>query len=164
MVAEGAMADWSAVYLRDALGADAGLAAAGYAAFSLTMAAGRFAGDALRARVSAARLVRLGGGTAALGLGAALLVGHPSAALIGFGCVGLGLSNVVPVLFSAAGRAPGVPTGTAIAAVASAGYAGFLAGPPVIGFVAQATTLTAGLGLVVLCLAAVAVGAGSAGR
>jgi hypothetical protein len=71
---------------------------------------------------------------------------------------------VVPVLVSAAGRTPGVPTGTAIAAVASAGYPGLLAGPPVIGLAAQATMLTAGLGLVALCLAQVALGAATAER
>ncbi len=163
MVSEGAMADWSAVYLRTSLGADAGLAATGYAAFSLAMAAGRFAGDALRARVHEVQLVRMSGLLAALGLGAALLVAHPAAVLLGFGCVGLGLANIVPVLFSAAGRAPGMGAGSALAAVATAGYFGFLAGPPLIGFVAEATTLAAGLGVVVVFTALVALRAGSVG-
>lgn len=164
LVAEGAMADWSAVYLRESLGTDAGFAAAGYAAFSVAMAAGRFGGDALRARIHAVPLVRWSGALAGVGLGAALLVGQPWATLLGFACVGLGLSNVVPVLFTAAGRTPGVAMSTGIAAVASFGYFGFLLGPPVIGFVAQLTTLTWGLGVVVLLLALIALLARGAAR
>lgn len=72
-------------------------------------------------------------------------------------------NNVIPVLFSAAGRTSNVPTGSAIAGVATAGYVGFLAGPPLIGVVAQATILPVGLGLVVLCCAPLALLAGSAG-
>lgn len=167
LVAEGAMADWSAVYLRDVRGTTPALAAAGYAAFSVAMAAGRFGGDALRARLRAVPLVRLSGALAAVGLGLALVVAQPLATLIGFACVGLGLSNVVPVLFTAAGRVPGVATGMGIAAVASAGYFGFLVGPPVIGFVAQLTSLTGGLGVVALLMALIALlarGASSADR
>ncbi len=157
LVAEGAMADWSAVYLRDSLGTTAGFAAAGYAAFSLAMAAGRLGGDALRARLHGVPLIRISGAVAALGLGVALVVAQPYAALIGFACVGLGLANIVPVLFAAAGRVAGVAVGTGIAAVASAGYFGFLVGPPLIGFVAQATSLTGGLGLVTILMALLAV-------
>jgi fucose permease len=164
LVGEGAMADWSAVYLHESLGTDAGFAAAGYAAFSVAMAAGRFGGDVLRARLHAVPLVRLSGAVAAVGLGLGLLVGQPLAMLAGFACVGLGLSNVVPVLFTAAGRTPGVPTSTGVAAVASFGYFGFLIGPPVIGFVAQLTTLTWGLGVLVLFLALIALLAGGAAR
>ena len=156
LVGEGAMADWSAVYLRETLGADAGFAATGFAAFSLAMAAGRLSGDALRTRSRSVALIRFSGALAALGLGGALLIGHPVAALVGFACVGLGLSNIVPVLFSAAGRVPGVSSGTGIAAVATAGYFGFLAGPPLIGFVAQVTNLSVGLSIVVLFMALIA--------
>jgi len=157
MVGEGAMADWSAVYLRSWLHTDAGLAATGFAAFSLTMTAGRFFGDTLRTRLQAAPLLQISGGLAAVGLAAALLLNQPAAALVGFGCVGLGLSNVVPVVFSAAGRVPGSTTGMAIAAVATTGYFGFLAGPPLIGFVAQAATLPVGLGVVVAVTGLIAV-------
>ncbi len=156
LVAEGAMADWSAVYLRDRLGADPGFAAAGYAAFSVAMAAGRFGGDALRARLRAVPLVRASGIIAAVGLGLALIVAQPLATLAGFACVGLGLANIVPVLFAAAGRTPGAAPGAGIAAVASVGYFGFLVGPPLIGFVAQLTSLAGGLGLVVVLLALIA--------
>ena len=156
LVGEGAMADWSAVYLRDTLGTDAGFAAAGFAAYSLAMAVGRFSGDAIRTRFRSVTLVRWSGILAAVGLSIGLLIGHPIAALLGFACVGIGLSNIVPVLFSAAGRTPGVASGTGIAAVATAGYFGFLAGPPLIGFVAQATNLTIGLGIVAVFTALIA--------
>lgn len=164
LVAEGAMADWSAVYLRDRLGTDAAFAAAGYAAFSVAMAAGRFGGDALRARTGAVLLVRASALLAALGLGVALLVAQPVAALLGFACVGLGLANIVPILFTAAGRTAGVASEIGIAAVASFGYFGFLIGPPLIGFVAQATSLSWGLALVALFIALIALLAGQSGR
>jgi len=164
LVAEGAMADWSAVYLCDRLGTDAAFAAAGYAAFSVAMAAGRFGGDALRARTGAETLVRFSAALAALGLGAALLVAQPVAGLLGFACVGLGLSNIVPILFTAAGRTPGVASEVGIAAVASFGYFGFLIGPPLIGFVAQATSLSWGLALVALFIAIIALLAAQSGR
>lgn len=147
---EGAMADWSAVYLRDVTGAGPGFAAAGYATFSLAMALGRAVGDGLTVRLGAARLVRLGGLLAALGLAVALLVARPWAAVAGFGAVGAGLSIVFPTVLTAAGRLPGGAPGAAIAAVSTMGYTGFLAGPPVIGLAAEAVTLRGGLALVVV--------------
>lgn len=149
MLGEGAMADWSALYLRESLGTNAGLAAAGYACFSLGMVAGRFAGDTLAEHVGPPRLVTAGGALAAVGLGFGLLTGQPLAALVGFVCVGLGFSTVVPLAISAAGRTRGVASGLAIAAVTTTGYFGFLVGPPVIGLLAQALTLRAALGVVV---------------
>ncbi|MBB6097977.1 MFS family permease [Deinobacterium chartae] len=150
---EGSMADWSAVYLRDTLGTGAGYAAAGYAAFSLTMTAVRFGGDALVARLGPVFMVRWGGLVAAVGLGSALLLGHPAATLLGFACVGIGMATLYPLVFSAAGRTPGVTSGTAIAAVATMGYSGFLAGPPFIGLLAEGISLRGALGLVaLLCL------------
>lgn len=160
---EGAMADWSAVYLRDVTGAGPGLAAAGYATFSLAMASGRAVGDGLTVRLGPARLVRLGGALAALGLGVALLVARPWAAVAGFGAVGAGLSIVFPTVLTAAGRLPGGAPSAAIAAVSTVGYTGFLAGPPVIGFVAEATSLRGGLALVVAMGAVIAALAGVLG-
>lgn len=145
---EGAMADWSAVYLSSSLGTSAGFAAAGFAVFSLMMATGRLTGDYVVARLGPSLTVRLGSAVAGLGLGLSLLVGEPLAAIIGFGCVGLGLANLVPVFFSAAGRTPGVAPGTGIAAVATLGYLGWLVGPPLIGFAAEVVTLAGALGLV----------------
>ncbi len=160
LLAEGAMGDWSAVYLHEDLGASPALAGAGFAAFSLAMAVGRFSGDHLAARLGPARLLRLSGGLAAVGLAAALLIGRPGAAIVGAGLVGLGLANSVPVLFGAAGRTPGLPAGAALAAVATTGYGGFLAGPPAIGIVAETIGLPAALGLVALACALIGMGAG----
>src|SRR5215470_4806365 len=158
LLAEGAMGDWSAVYLRDSLGTSAAIAAMGFAAFSLAMALGRLVGDALARRLGGARLLRVSGSLAAVGLSIALVVGQPGIALLGFGLVGLGLANLIPVIFSAAGRT-GARTGTAIAAVATAGYLGYLAGPPLIGLAADAAGLPTALGIVCAACALVAVGA-----
>jgi MFS family permease len=145
---EGAVADWSAVYLRDAAGAGPALAAAGYAAFSLMMAAGRFVGDALTLRLGPTGLVRLGGATALGGMVMAVAQWHPLVAVVGFGAVGAGLSAVFPTVLAAAGRSRDSTPSTAITAVSSIGYLGFLAGPPLIGFIAEATTLQVGIGVV----------------
>ena len=117
---------------------------------NLAMALGRFAGDWVRARVAPIRLMVLSGVLAALGMGLALLVPVAGAGLVGFACVGLGLSNVVPVLFSAAARIPGIAPAHGIAAVSAVGYLGMMAGPPLIGLVAEHSSLTVGLGCVVL--------------
>ena len=163
LLAEGAMADWSAVYLMDARGASQGAAAAGFAAFSLAMAAGRFGGDRVALRFGALNLLRMSGGLAAVGLFLTLMVREPLIAIAGLGLVGLGVANLIPVLFSAAGRANGVAPGPALAAVATTGYVGFLAGPPLIGIAAELTGLPAALGIVVLACVGVAVAAGVAG-
>jgi len=148
LLAEGAMADWSAVYLHDSLGSSAAVAAFGFAAFSLAMAAGRATGDRLVARFGPDPVLRTSATVAAGGLAGALVLAHPAAAIAGCGLVGLGISNVIPILFSAAARAPGVHSGAAIAAVATCGYAGFLVGPPAIGFVADAVGMGPALGIV----------------
>jgi fucose permease len=148
LVAEGAMADWSAVYLGTVVGAGHGLAAAGYAGFSIMMASGRAVGDALTTRLGAPRLVRLGGTLAAVGIGLALIAREPWTAVVGFGAVGAGLATVFPSVLGAASRAPGVEPGAGIALVSTLGYTGFLAGPPLIGFVAEATSLRGGLAVV----------------
>jgi fucose permease len=149
LLAEGAMGDWSALYLHGSLGTSAGLAAAGYAAFSLAMAGGRMVGDRLASRIGPTQLLRLGGAVVALGLGAGLVAGDVPAALLGFACTGAGLSAVFPIALSLAGRRA-TAAGPAIAAVSSLGYLGFLAGPPLIGFVAGASSLRLALAAVVL--------------
>ena len=159
LLAEGAMGDWSAVYLRDSLGATPAIAAMGFTAFSLAMTVGRLAGDRLAQRLGAARLLGLSGALAAAGLATGLIVGQIAVALLGFGLVGLGVANLIPVLFSAAGRTQGIQTGTALAAVATAGYFGYLAGPPLIGLAAQTAGLPAALGIVCGACALVAAGA-----
>ena len=150
LLCEGAAADWSAVYLRNDLAAGPELAAAGFGAFSLAMAVGRLGGDRLVRRLGPVAVVRGSAALAAVGLGVGLVVARPWTAVAGFAALGLGCSNVVPVLFSAAGRTPGVQPARALAAVTVMGYTAFLAGPPLIGLVAQATSLRAALGLLVV--------------
>ena len=150
LLSEGAMADWGAVYLSGNLGASTTSAAAAFAAFSMMMAAGRFTGDRLVARLGGDAVVRGGGALAALGLGLTLLIGHPLLAVIGFGLVGAGLSCTFPVVLSSAARTPGLPPSAAIAAVCTVGYFGFLLGPPLIGGLAELIGLPGALGLVVL--------------
>lgn len=156
LVAEGAMYDWSVLYLRESLASPQALAALAYASFSVAMAIGRFAGDHARAQWGAVTLLSVGGTLAAIAMLAALLIGHPAAALAGFALVGLGIANVVPVLFACASRVPGISPAHGIAGVASLGYLGFLLGPPMIGTVAQVATLPVALGLVALFAAALA--------
>jgi fucose permease len=152
---EGAVADWSAVYLENVLGSTPAIAATGYAASSLAMAGMRFAGDAFTIRFGAVRLVRIGGLVAGLGMAAALLIGTIPAAVVGFACVGAGLAVAFPIALGAGGRTPGLASGTAIGAVASAGYTGLLLGPPLIGFVSDQAGLRVGLALVAaLCFVA----------
>jgi fucose permease len=150
LVGEGAAADWSTVYLRESLGSSPGFAAAAYAAFSIGMTGGRLVGDRLAAALGPVRLVRGCGLLAATGLGAALLVGHPVAGVIGFGCLGAGLSCIAPQVFSAAGNRNPARAGRALARVASMGYAGFLTGPVLIGGAAEATSLPLALTIPVL--------------
>jgi MFS family permease len=152
---EGAMANWSAVYLRDVVGATPGLAAAGFAAFSLTMASGRAVGDWLTTRLGPVRLARLGGALAALGATLAVVVPSPWTVVIGFGAIGAGLSSIFPTVLSAASRTRNVVPGAAIAAVSMCGYSGLLAGPPLIGAVASVLTLRGGLAIVAVSSAVV---------
>jgi fucose permease len=159
LVGEGAAADWSAVYLRDDLGTSAAWAAAAYACFAIMMTAGRLAGDRLAARFGPAALARSGGVLAAAGLGLSLLVAQPVAGVIGFGCLGAGLSCIAPQVFAAAGlRNPG-RQGTAIGRVASLGFLGFVVGPVVIGAASQWVGLTWALGIPVVLAGFVAVAA-----
>ena len=146
MIGEGAIADWSAIYLRNILEANPFVASLGYAGFSMAMAMGRFAGDGIKVRLGAARLVIIGSLLGAGGLALAILIPYPVTAVIGFTLVGLGFSSVVPLLFSAAAKTPGVAPGTGIAAVASSGVVGFLIGPPLIGGIAEHFGLGFGLG------------------
>jgi len=160
LLGEGAMGDWSAVYLDDTLRTGPGFAAAGYAAFSLSMAFGRLFGDRFTELLGPARLVRSCGALAAVGLGIALAAAQPFVALAGFACAGAGFSVIFPTALSAAGRTGG-PTGPALAAVTTAAYTGFLVGPPFIGFLAELTGLGYALYLVVALSAAVIILAGA---
>lgn len=159
LLAEGAVFDWSGVYLDSEAGSRAGLAPLGLAAFALCMGAGRLAADGVAARLGSARTARVSALLAALGLGLALAVPAPAVAIAGFALMGLGLSAVFPLTLRAAG-AHGAVGGPALAAVSTVGYAGFLAGPPLIGLLAGATSLRAALvPVAALCVLAAALAA-----
>jgi len=157
LMAEGAIGDWAAVFLREVRGAGMDSAAIGLAGFSLAMAAGRFSGDWARRQWSAASLLRASGLVSALGMTIALTAPGLVGAIFGFTLFGLGLANMIPILFGAAARAKGVTAGFGIAAVATAAYGGFLAGPPLIGLTAELVGLQ--LGLVAILVAALAIAA-----
>jgi predicted MFS family arabinose efflux permease len=156
MMTEGAMADWSGILMRQDLGASAALAALAYAVFTIGMTAGRLVGDALNRRIGPVRLLQAGAAVTAIPMTVMLLAGSAPVALACLFLLGLGVANGVPLMFSAAGRQPGTAPGPGIAAVSSTGSIGFLVGPPLIGFLAGATTLI--WALAVLVPAAVAVG------
>ncbi|MGW3773022.1 MFS transporter [Actinomadura verrucosospora] len=141
-VGEGAMADWSAIYLRENLGTGPGVAGLGYAGCAVAMTVGRLTGDQVVARFGPVPVLRGGSLAAALGLGLGLAAGDPTAAVAGFTLFGLGVAVVAPVTFSAAGNVPGVPAAAGISRVTGVGYLGLLGGPPVIGFIAQGVGLT----------------------
>lgn len=140
---EGVGNDWSAVFLETSTGADATVAALGFAAFSLTMMIGRFVADRAVARIGSRRFIRVGALVAAAGI-ALTLIAKTVISLIGFGLLGLGLAGIMPVAMSMAGNHdPETPAEPAIAAVSTAGYGGFAIGPVLIGVIAEATTLRA---------------------
>lgn len=156
LIAEGAMYDWATVYMRDVVAASPALASAAYAAFSGGMAIARFAGDAVRARFGAPQLVFASASLACAGMIGALLLPYSAAVLTGFTLMGLGLANMMPVLFAAAARVKGIHAAEGLAHVAGLAYFGLLFGPVAIGAVAQASNLTVGLSVVALCAALVA--------
>jgi MFS family permease len=139
---EGAIGDWGALHLRQDLGAGAGLAAAGYAAFALAEATGRLSGTALLERLGRTRVLVLGGLTACAGMLLASLAPDVWLALAGFAATGLGLANLFPVAIARAGLLAG---SSGVALTSTLGYSGFLLGPPAIGFLASELGLRIGL-------------------
>jgi MFS family permease len=160
-VGEGSASDWSAVYMTQELGSSQALGALAFTAFAVTMATARFAADPLRIRLGNVALVRGGSLIAAGGLGLGLLIHEPAAAIAGFALLGLGLAAVVPIAFSAAGELDPRATGRLVGRVATLGYVGSVAGPIAIGWLAEATSLRAALGLVVVLAVVIAVLAGN---
>ena len=146
-LAEGALLDWSALLLRDSRGFSLSMAGAGYGVFSVAMALMRFTGDRLVHKYGSDKVVFWGAGLAAIGLLVAAFTPWQATVLAGFLFIGIGAANVVPVLFSAAGKADKKAPELGLAAVTTMGYAGQLAGPALIGFVAHATSLPIALGL-----------------
>ncbi|MFD4397424.1 MFS transporter [Kitasatospora sp. NPDC058478] len=150
-VTEGAMNDWSALYLKDVVNAGAGLAPLGIAVVSVMMVLARIFADGWRTRFGDGRIVRTGSLLAGTGLALALLVGGVVPTLIGFACVGLGVAAVTPCVYVAAAR----QGSDALSLVAAMGTTGLLAGPAVIGFIADATSLVWGMAAVAVSAAVV---------
>lgn len=140
-LAEGAVLDWSAVFLTSGGGFSEAQGGLGYAVFAAAMTIGRLNGDRIVERWGGRMVLPVGGCAAALGFFGTVLAPSPWVALLGFALIGFGASNVVPVLFSAAGRQQDMPASVAISAITTIGYAGILAGPALIGFVAHAASL-----------------------
>jgi predicted MFS family arabinose efflux permease len=157
LLSEGAMADWTAVYLRQTFHANPATAAWGYAAFSAAMAIVRLLGDHITLWLGNVRAVRYGSLLAALGVTFAIAAPSAAFAIPGFGAAGAGFSVIIPLVFGSSGRVPGVSAGAGIASVTGLGFIGFLVGPPAIGFTSQLITLRLSLTMVVaLCLVATA--------
>ncbi len=145
---EGVAFDWSAVYLRDALGAPAQIAALAFTCFSLTMMSMRFVGDVLIPRFGERRLLLAGALFTAFSLVVSILATGPAVGIVGFLCLGAGVALGAPILYNAASRLPGMAPGAGLATFATFSFIGFLAGPPLIGFIGEAFGLRTGLGLV----------------
>jgi fucose permease len=139
MNSEGAVLDWSALYLRQELGSDIATAGLAFGVFAGAMALMRFAGDGVRDRLGAVQTFRLSGIVAAAGMLVAGLATTPWLAICAFGVSGLGIANMVPILFSAAGKQAGVSAGAGVSVVTTMGYSGILAAPSLIGFVGERT-------------------------
>ncbi|MFN8356455.1 MAG: MFS transporter [Spirosomataceae bacterium] len=155
MMTEGAMADWSAIYYKQSLSKSGGSASMGYTAFALIMSIGRFTGDYLTNRFGITKMLIVSGGLISLGIGIALLYPVSFAIILGLGLVGAGVACVVPIAYSAAGKSKTMSAGMALNAVSTIGYTGFLVGPPLIGFLADASSLRIALGIIMLLGAAI---------
>lgn len=147
---EGALVDWSALLLTERTQVDAATAAFGYSAFSVAMAACRFAGDRLVLRFGALRVMVAGGIGMFAGLMLAVVSTHFLLSALGFALIGLSAANVVPLIFAAAARMPGMSAGGGLATVATLGYAGLLMAPPLIGSIAAHTNIAVALGILSL--------------
>ncbi|UXY14340.1 MFS transporter [Chitiniphilus purpureus] len=156
LVGEGAMYDWSTIYMQETVQATPYWVGWGYAVFSAGMALGRFGGDALRARLGAQRLLTWSGWVGLAGILLALAWPATLPALLGFTLMGLGAANLVPIFFVAASRLDGVSPAEGIASVARLAYVGMLLGPVLIGGIAHLSSLRLALGVVAVCVASIA--------
>ena len=162
MIPEGAVLDWAALYLQQEHGTGVSTAGVAFALFSATMAVMRFAGDAIRNRFGAVQTLRISALIAAAGLLGAALAPNATLVIASFAFAGLGVANMVPVMFSAAGNFPGLSAGVGISIVTMLGYSGILVAPSSIGFVADHVGFRATFGTLALLLIVVAVMAGRA--
>ena len=161
-MAEGAILDWAAIHLRQTFTLDASSAGLGYSLFSTGMMVSRFAGDSLRARHGSIPLVRWSAALTMAGIAGALVIPSAPFAILAYAFTGIGIGNIAPVLFAGGGRAEPDAPGRGIAAVTTLGYAGFIAGPAIIGFAAEAAGLTLALALMIPASLIIALSAGAA--
>jgi MFS family permease len=138
MASEGAMFDWSGIYFKDVVHAPASLVVLGYTSFMIMMSLGRFVADHFVTRIGRKRLMQICGVMISTGLFTAVIFPYLVPSTLAFMLVGLGVSSMVPSVYSAAGRHSKVPTGIALATVSSVSFLGFLMGPPLIGYISQA--------------------------
>lgn len=158
MLAEGVMYNWSVLYVQQELATPQEQAALAYVSFAGATAAMRFAGDWVRARMSERAMLLAGPALSAVAMLAVLLLARPWVGIVGMGVVGVGIATIVPILYNAATRVPGVSRAAAIAAASSIGYLGFMVGPPIIGAIAHRTSLTVAMGTLVVATTLLAVG------
>ena len=157
LMAEGAIGDWASVYLHSDLGVTLAVAAGGYAAYAVAMAAGRFSGDWLAQRLSGKIILHASGLMIAAGMACALLISSWWLAVGGLMLTGIGVANIVPVIWGAAGRDARMGAGSAISTVTTIGYCGFLAGPPIIGSLAVVVGLRVAMAVIALAGLVVAI-------
>ena len=150
MMGEGAMAEWTVNYMENVAQSTKAAAPIALSAFATAMTLGRIFGDRVRASWGDTKLIMAGGVTATVGLGLAIFLPIPSIVILGSFMVGLGLSTIVPIAYSIAGNEKGLPSGVGLAMVTTVGYSGFLFGAPIIGFIADASTLRVGLAVVIV--------------
>ncbi len=150
MGGEGAIVDWSGLYLKEISIAPEALWGAGFLAFSICMTTGRFVGDSISQRIGSVKVMILGISIAILGY-FAVLSAETTFTILGFGLVGLGFSVIIPELFRIGGNVKGIESSQGIAFVAGAGYAGFLSAPPVLGFLAESSSLVASFFVLLAC-------------
>lgn len=141
MASEGCMFDWSGIYFQDVVNAPASLVVLGYTSFMVMMATGRFVADTIITELGRGKWLRISGILISSGLFTAVLFPRLVPATIAFMVVGVGVSSIIPTIYSAAGRHPTIPPGIALATVASVGFLGFLMGPPLIGYISEAFSL-----------------------
>jgi MFS family permease len=150
MICEGSMADWSGVYFKNVIQAPARFITLGYVAFMGTMATGRFLGDRIITKFGVKKILQFSGVLIAFGLATIILFPYLQVAIAGCLLVGVGVSCVVPMVYALAGRSKTMSPEFALAAVSTIGFLGFLLGPPVIGFIAQASSLRWSFALIAL--------------
>jgi MFS family permease len=141
MASEGCMFDWSGIYFKDVVKAPPSLVILGYTSFMVMMATGRFLADSIILDLGRRKWLRISGVLISSGLFTAVLFPYLIPSTMAFMVVGIGVSSIIPTVYSAAGRHPVIPPGNALATVASVGFLGFLMGPPLIGYISEALSL-----------------------